>query len=119
MDSIYRERILELYTEKPNFGKLDDKNKTHEIIHKNQLCNDEITFDLKINNGKIEDAKFRGKLCFVSMVSAEVLAENIKGMTIKEVKNLKKEDIDKFLGAEISSTRIGCELFPLEALKKL
>jgi NifU-like protein involved in Fe-S cluster formation len=53
------------------------------------------------------------------MVSAEILAENIKGMKIEEIKKLNKSDIDKFLGVEITSTRIGCELFPLEALKKI
>lgn len=117
MNNIYRERILELYSERPNFGELGDR--THEIIHRNNLCNDEIIIDLRVINGKIDDVKFRGKLCFVSMVSAEALAENIKGMTIKEVRELNKQDIDKFLGVEISSTRVGCELFPLEALKKL
>ena len=53
------------------------------------------------------------------MVSAEVLIEKVKGMNIEEIKHLKKEDIDKFLGTEITSTRMGCELFPLEALKKI
>ena len=53
------------------------------------------------------------------MVSAEILAEKIKGMTLEEIKKLTKEDLDKFLGVEITSTRAGCELFPLEALKKI
>ncbi len=117
MNNIYRARILELYTERPNFGILNDK--THEIYHKNNSCNDEIFIDLKIDQNKIIDLRFRGKLCFVSMVSAEILAEKVKGMTIGEIKKLTKEDIDKFLGIEITSTRAGCELFPLEALKKI
>ena len=52
-----------------------------------------------MKENKIIDAKFNGKLCFVSMVSAEALMENIKGMNIEEIKKLSKEDIDKFLGA--------------------
>jgi nitrogen fixation NifU-like protein len=117
MENIYKERILELYSERPNFGEL--KEKTHEITYVNPSCNDEITIELKVDRGKILDAKFRGKLCFVSMVSAEVLIENIKGMNIEEIKKLRKEDIDKFMGVEITSTRTGCELFPLDALKKI
>jgi nitrogen fixation protein NifU and related proteins len=117
MDNIYRQRILELYSERPNFGELKDK--THEVIEKHPSCNDEIKIQLKVEDGKIADAKFSGKLCFVSMVSAEALIENIKGMNIEEIKNLSKEGIDKFLGTEITSTRMGCELFPLEALKKI
>jgi nitrogen fixation protein NifU and related proteins len=117
MENIYKQRILELYSERPNFGEL--KNKTHEIVQKHPSCNDEIVIQLKVEGDKITDAKFSGKLCFVSMVSAEVLMENIKGMNIEEIKNLSKESIDKFLGTEITSTRRGCELFPLEALKKI
>jgi nitrogen fixation NifU-like protein len=117
MENIYKERILELYSERPNFGELKDK--THEITHKHPSCNDEITIQLKVVENKILDVRFHGKLCFVSMVSAEILAEKIKGMHIEEIKKLTKEDIDKFLGVEITSTRMGCELFPLEALKRI
>lgn len=117
MQNIYKERILELYSEKPNFGELKDK--THEISHRHPSCNDEITIQLKVVENKVIDARFNGKLCFVSTVSAEVLMENIKGMNVEEIKKLSKEDIDKFLGTEIISTRMGCELFPLEALKKI
>ncbi len=117
MENIYRQRILELYSERPNFGELKDK--THEITEKHPSCNDEIVIQLKVEGNKITDAKFSGKLCFVSMVSAEALMENIKGMNLEEVKKLSKESIDQFLGTEITSTRMGCELFPLEALKKI
>jgi len=117
MNDIYKQRILELYSERPNFGELKDK--THEVTEKHPSCNDEITIQLKVVENKILDARFSGKLCFVSMVSAEILAEKIKGMHFEEIKKLSKEDIDKFLGTEITSTRMGCELFPLEALKKI
>ncbi len=117
MENMYKERILELYSERPNFGNLKDK--THEVSHKNPLCNDEIIIELKLEGDKIADARFNGKLCFVSMISAEALIEHIKGMKIEEIKKLSKEDIDKFLGVKITPTRMGCELFPLDALKKL
>lgn len=106
-----------MYSERPNFGELEDK--THEVIEKHPSCNDEIKIQLRVEGNKIIDAKFSGKLCFVSMVSAEALMENIKGMNIEEIKNLSKKDIDRFLGAEITSTRMDCELFPLESLKRI
>jgi len=114
---IYKQHFIELYSERKNFGKIDDK--THEVTHKNHLCNDEIIIDLKIKNQKIIDAKFRGITCFISTVSAEALLENIKGKKIEEIKNFTKKDMDKFLGFEINPTRISCELLPLEALKKI
>jgi nitrogen fixation NifU-like protein len=117
MESMYQEHILDLYERRPNFGKL--KNKTHELKHKNPICNDEITLDLEVKEGKIVDARFYGISCFISTVSAAALTEKIKGMKISDIQRLNKEDMDKFLGINIIPTRIACELLPLEALKKL
>jgi len=114
---IYKQHLIELYSERKNFGEL--KNKTHQVKFKNPVCNDEIIIDLCIKNRKIIDAKFRGITCFISTVSAEAILENIKGKKISEIKKLSKRDVDNFLGTEIISTRIPCELMPLEALKKL
>lgn len=117
--TIYKRHIMELYSEKPNFGKIE--NPTHEIKLKNPACNDEITIQLNINKNtnKIEDAKFSGKTCFISTISASTLLENIKNKTLEEAQKLTQKDLDKFLGIEITPTRIKCELLPLEALKQI
>ena len=112
-----KEQLLEIYANRENFGEL--KNKTHEVRHKNPICNDEIIIDLEIKKDEIVDAKFRGISCFVSTVAAEVLMKKIKGKKIEEIKNLSKKDLDKLIGMEIIPTRIGCQLLPLEALKKI
>ena len=104
-NTIYKKHILELYSEKPHFGKL--KNLTHILKQKNPVCDDEITIELNVDKktNKILDAKFSGIVCFVSTISASVLLENIKGKTISQVKKLTKKDIDKFLGIEIQPTK--------------
>ena len=116
-NSIYKEEIMEIYSEKPNFGKL--QNKTHEATLKTSGCEDEFIIELKIENGKIKDAKFYGKGCVISTVSASVLLEKVKGMKLDDAKKLNKKDIDKLLGIEIIPTRIKCELLPLEIIKKI
>ena len=57
MDELYKDRIIELYSKKENFGNLLDK--THEVSHLNPLCNDEIIFEVKIKNNKVLDAKLK------------------------------------------------------------
>jgi nitrogen fixation NifU-like protein len=115
--SLYKEELLEIYSEKPNYGKL--KNKTHELKLRNPICDDEITLELKIKNGKIIDAKFYGVNCFVTTVSSSVLTEKIKGMKVEDALKLTKKDIDEWLGIKITPGRIRCELLALDALKKL
>lgn len=116
-DSIYKEEIMEIYSEKPNFGKIQDK--THSAKLKNPGCEDEFTIELKIEDGKIKDARFHGKGCVISTVSACILLDKIKGMKLDDAKKLSKKDIDKLLGIEIIPTRIKCELLPLETLRRI
>ena len=114
--TMYRREILELYSEKPNYGTIE--NPDYEIKLKNPGCQDEITIQIKTDSkGKITDAKFSGITCFISTISASALLNNIKNQTIEQIKKLNKTDIDKFLGIEVIPTRINCELLPLEALK--
>jgi len=116
-ETMYKEEIMELYSEKPNFGNLE--NKTHQAKNHNPSCEDEITLELEIKDGKIKGAKFSGKTCFISTISSCVLTENIKGLTLEEAKKLSKKDMDKFLGINITPLRIKCELLALEALQKI
>lgn len=117
MESMYKEELMEIYSDRKNFGHLE--NKTHSAENHNPACEDKIKVELIIKNGKIKDAKFSGKTCFISTVSAEVLMEKIKDMTLQEAQSLKKENLDKFLGINVIPTRIKCELLALEALQKI
>ncbi len=116
--TMYRREIMELYSEKPNYGTIE--NPTHAITFKNPTCDDEIVLELRTSKeGKILDAKFHGKTCFISTIAASTLLEMIKGMNLNKVKNITKEDIDKELGINITPTRLNCELMPLHALKQI
>ncbi len=114
--SMYKEHILELYKNPGNFGTL--KNPTHQHTEYNSLCGDEITIQIISKKGKIQDAKFSGSGCVISVVSSSLLTGLIKGMEIEKAKKLSKEDIMKLLKVKISPARIKCCLLPLEAVKE-
>lgn len=115
-EDMYREHILELYRSPSNFGVL--KNPTHKYTEYNSLCGDEITVELLIKNGKVKDAKFSGSGCVISIVSASFLTDKIKEMNVKNIKELKKEDLLKLLKIRISPSRIKCVLLSMDAVKK-
>lgn len=114
-DSIYREQLMEHYRDPQNRGKMDDP--STEATKNNPLCGDVISMQIKVDDGKIEDIKFDGSACAVSVASASSLTEAVKGKTIEEVKNLSKEDILDMLGVELTTSRIKCALLPLDTLK--
>ncbi len=116
-NSIYKEELMEIYSEKPNFGRL--KNKTHSATLKNPGCRDEFTIELEVAGGKIADAKFHGTGCVISTVSTSVLLEKIKGMKLSDVQKLNKKNMDEYLGIDVIPTRVKCELLGLEILRRI
>jgi len=121
MDNFYRENILDHYRSPRNFGKMEESDLSYE--EENTLCGDRIGMAIKLgtkNNKQrtIEDVKFMGEGCAVSLATASMLTEKVKGLSIGAVKKLKKEDILKLLGIELTPTRLKCALLPLEVLHK-
>jgi nitrogen fixation protein NifU and related proteins len=115
-DEIYKENILDHYRSPKNFGKMDES----DIMHRefNPVCGDDISFFVVIDDGKVKDVKFYGKGCAISMASASMLGEKIKGMGVKEVKNLSRDDVMSLLGIDLGVVRSKCGLLCLKTIKK-
>ncbi len=112
---MYKEHILELYKSPSNFGILDAP--THEKTSYNSVCGDEITVQLLVKDDIIKDIKFSGSGCVISMVSASMLTDKIKGMKISDVKNMKGEDVLSILNMKLNLARVKCALLSFEAVK--
>lgn len=114
----YRELILDYYRNPRNFGKLDP----HDIDAKdlNPLCGDEIEMQIRVSPGrdKIEEIKFIGKGCAISLASASMLTEMAKGKPLEWVKELSRDDILKMLGtSDLGPARIKCAMLSVKVLK--
>ena len=115
MDALYRENILDHYRYPRNYGKLEDADITYH--DSNPLCGDEITLYLKVNDGRVVDARFEGHGCAISRASSSMMTEEIIGRTLDELKGWTKEDILDLLGIEVGPVRLKCALLSLKALK--
>jgi nitrogen fixation NifU-like protein len=112
---IYKDIILDYYRNPRNFGDLP--NPDVRAKDSNPLCGDIIEMQLKINDGKIEDVRFKGKGCAISQASASMLTETVKGKTLDEVKSMSKSDVLNLLGIDPGPTRIKCALLGLKVVK--
>lgn len=112
---VYRELVLDHYRHPRNYGDLPDANARAK--DSNVLCGDTIEMQLRLNRDRIEDVRFRGEGCAISLASASMLTELSKGKPISEVKKLGKKEIIKLLGADPGLTRIECALLGLKVLK--
>lgn len=113
---IYREIILDNYKYPRNFGRI--KNPTVSSGQNNPSCGDDISMDIKIKSKIIEDIKFYGQGCAISIASASLLTENVLGKNTDEILKMDKKDILKLLGITLTPTRLKCALLPLEVLHK-
>jgi nitrogen fixation protein NifU and related proteins len=115
MDELYREYILEHYKRPHHFGQLEDPDL--EYHDTNPLCGDELTVQLKVQDGKVADVAFSGQGCAISQASASMVSDEIIGMPIDDLLRLDKQFVLDLLGIDISATRIKCALLSLKVLK--
>jgi len=84
-------------------------------------CGDRIVIELKVESRKsevIDDIRFSGEGCAISIASASMLTEKVKGMKIDGVMKLSIHDIMHMLGSTLTPSRTKCAMLPLEVLHK-
>ena len=93
LKDLYQEIILDHGKNPRNLGKFDNYNK--DAKGNNPLCGDNVHVYLRLNeNKKVEDIAFEGHGCAISMASASIMTDMVKGKEEKEV----KEIVTDFLG---------------------
>jgi nitrogen fixation NifU-like protein len=113
---LYREEFMEIYKNPMNQGKIEHPSIVEHGV--NEACGDEMDLFLKIENGKIVDAKFEATSCSVGVVSSAILTDEIKGKSIAEAKALTKKDLLELIGVNLTTSRVKCATLPLETLMK-
>jgi nitrogen fixation protein NifU and related proteins len=116
MENLYREHILDHYGNPRNEGRLADADISCEWD--NPVCGDVVRIDLRLADGRVSDVRFEGQGCVISLASASMFTELIKGKTVEELRALTDEDIFEMLGIELGPSRSQCGLLPLRVLQE-
>jgi len=94
LDELYQDIILDHYKNPHNFGEGEASCTNVELD--NPVCGDHIKLMLLIDeNDIIQDVKFTGSGCAISMASASIMTDEIKGKKVQEVRAI----IEDVLGA--------------------
>ncbi|MBS0352166.1 MAG: SUF system NifU family Fe-S cluster assembly protein [Proteobacteria bacterium] len=86
IENLYQDLIIDHSRSPRNFGKLLTANLEHEGY--NPLCGDKVIIYLQQAEGKILEIKFEGCGCAISMASASLMTEILKGKNKQELVNL-------------------------------
>lgn len=88
MDQEFRRSIiLENYQNPMNRGLIDDDSYI-KVNTNNESCIDEIDLMVKVDNGKIVDARFDGEACAICTSSTSIMIKSIIGKSLEEAKEI-------------------------------
>ncbi len=86
LDELYREVILDHFRSPTHAGELPEAQIKFDGA--NPLCGDELTYHIKLSDGRFHAVRFRGKGCAISQAAASMLATQTEGKPIAEVRKL-------------------------------
>ena len=113
---LYAEEIISHYEHPHNKGRIDSPSiSVHEY---NPTCGDDITVYLDIEQGRIKDVKFSGSGCAISMASASMLTDFIKGKRLEEVEKMGLPAVIELLGIDPGPARLKCATLSLKTVKE-
>ena len=114
LKELYQEIILDHGKNPRNLGKFENFNK--DAKGHNPLCGDKVHIFLKLDeNKKVNDIAFEGVGCAISMASASIMTDLMKGKSEQEAKEIinkfldmikEKDDIDTKLVSEDEKTKL-------------
>ncbi|MGA9225785.1 MAG: SUF system NifU family Fe-S cluster assembly protein [Mesobacillus sp.] len=113
LDNLYRQVIMDHYKNPRNKGVLDEGSLT--VNMNNPTCGDRIQLTMKVEDGKVTDSKFEGEGCSISMSSASMMTQAIKGRSVEEALKLSKIFSDIMQGNDYDEDEL--DLGDIEALQ--
>ena len=112
---LYQEVILDHGRNPRRFGQVEAA--SHEAHGHNPLCGDQVHVSLKVGaNGKIDDVKFDGQGCAISMASASIMSELILGKELDDARALADAFYKLAKGKEAKSNAAPEDLERIEVL---
>ena len=132
LNDLYRRVIMDHYKNPRNRGELGDESVSIQL--NNPTCGDRISLQPQVKDGVVTDAKFTGEGCSISMSSASMMTEAVKGKKFEEALELAErfsalmkgedvqfdelEDIEALSGVNKFPARIKCATLAWNALRK-
>jgi nitrogen fixation NifU-like protein len=137
LEDLYRDIILDHYRNPQGAAPIDHPDRRAD--GQNPLCGDECSVALRLEGEKVGDVEYRGRGCSISVASGSMMAGEIKGRSLAEIRALEAAvkamlqgkgkdpsvdlgDLESLEGVSQFPVRVKCALLPwstlLEALSR-
>ena len=102
---LYQQVIMDHNKKPRNFREMDNAN--HLAHGNNPLCGDALVVFVKLDGDVIEDVSFQGSGCAISVASASLMTESLKGKTIVEAEHIYQQMHKQLTGEEFDQAALG------------
>ncbi|MBP1154560.1 MULTISPECIES: Fe-S cluster assembly sulfur transfer protein SufU [unclassified Paenibacillus] len=131
LDDLYRRVIMDHYKNPRNRGSFEGESVSIDL--NNPTCGDKIQLQMQVEDGKVKAAKFLGDGCSISLSSASMMTDAVKGKTLEEALEMAEkfsglmkgeavefeyEDLEALSGVNKFPARIKCATLAWNALRK-
>jgi len=112
----YSEKVLDHYENPRNVGTLDKESESVGTgLVGAPACGDVMRLQIKVNNGVIEDAKFKTYGCGSAIASSSLVTEWVKGRTLEGAMKIKNKEIAEHLS--LPPVKIHCSVLAEDAIR--
>ncbi|WP_020615976.1 Fe-S cluster assembly sulfur transfer protein SufU [Paenibacillus daejeonensis] len=131
LDDLYRRVIMDHYKNPRNRGSMEEDAVTVNL--NNPTCGDRISLQMQLQDGIVKQAKFTGEGCSISLSSASMMTDAVKGKTYEEALEMAErfsslmqgepvefdyEELEALSGVSKFPARIKCATLAWNALRK-
>lgn len=109
----YSETALDHFAHPRNTGTLDDANAVGYMT--NPVCGDTLLLMLRIQDGRIEAARWQSDGCAASIAAASLLSELVQGRTLDDAAAITRERIVEELGG-LPASKLHASVLAADAL---
>lgn len=111
---MYTELVMDHFTNPRNVGEIADADGIGEVG--NAKCGDIMKMYIKVNNGIIEDVKFKTFGCGAAVATSSMATELIKGQPIEDALKLTNKAVVEALDG-LPAVKLHCSVLAEQAIK--
>jgi nitrogen fixation NifU-like protein len=114
MDEPYSQRVMEHFMNPHNVGEIPDADGVGEV--RNEVCGDIVNLYIKVEAGRIRDAKFKTFGCGAAIATSSMMTDLIIGKTLEEAEQISNRAVVEALDG-LPPKKMHCSLLAEEALQ--
>lgn len=110
---MYSEKVMDHFSNPRNVGEIEDASGVGQVG--NAVCGDVMKVFIKVEDGKIVDAKFKTFGCGAAIATSSMVTELVKGKTIEEALAISNKAVAEALDG-LPANKMHCSNLAADAL---